>query len=83
MKVVYTEYAGQARQMLASMQLDGYRAVVCDGFKPIQTVNIFGQVSVSGDGLLYEVINGIGDRPDWRQVGLGWDARTIRGVVTQ
>ena len=45
--------------------------------------SIFGQVSVSGDGLLYEVINGIGDRPDWRQVGLGLDARNIRGVMTQ
>jgi len=51
-KVVVTQKAGQARQMLKTMELDEYRAVV----------------SVSGDGLFHEVLNGLASRDDWEKV---------------
>jgi len=51
-KVVVTKEAGQARTMLKTMDLDQYRAVV----------------SVSGDGLLHEVLNGLASRDDWDTV---------------
>jgi len=51
-EVVVTQKAGQARQMLESMELDDYRAVV----------------SVSGDGLLHELLNGLASREDWDTV---------------
>jgi len=51
-EVVITQKAGQARQMLKTMELDDYRAVV----------------SVSGDGLLHELLNGLASREDWETV---------------
>ena len=63
------------RQMLESMELDDYRAVVCwkKSFE-ISVKNsseIFLKVSVSGDGLLHELLNGLASREDWDTV-LSW-----------
>ena len=49
---IITERAGQAREMTQSLDISRYAGVV----------------TVSGDGGLYEVINGLYSRPDWPSV---------------
>ncbi|XP_061181666.1 sphingosine kinase 2-like isoform X2 [Saccostrea echinata] len=48
-KMVITEYAGHATEMMRSLDLSAW----------------YGVVIVSGDGLIYEVINGLMSRADW------------------
>ncbi|XP_062611044.1 sphingosine kinase 2-like isoform X2 [Saccostrea cucullata] len=48
-KMVITEYAGHATEMMRSLDLSAW----------------YGVVIVSGDGLIYEVINGLMSRGDW------------------
>lgn len=48
-KAITTEYAGHAGEMILSMNL----------------LDVDGIVICSGDGLVYEVINGLMKRPDW------------------
>ncbi|XP_076458489.1 sphingosine kinase 1-like [Babylonia areolata] len=48
-KLVITEYAGHARDLMHNLELSEWAAVVI----------------VSGDGLVYEVINGLMQRVDW------------------
>jgi len=47
--VVYTQRAHHAWELMQKLPLGKYEAVV----------------SVSGDGLLHEILNGLLDRPDW------------------
>ena len=49
--VVFTQHANHAREYVKSIKLDDWRGIVV----------------VSGDGLIYEVINGLMDRTDWHQ----------------
>ncbi|XP_067672040.1 sphingosine kinase 1-like [Haliotis asinina] len=50
-KMQVTEYAGHARDLLQTLALSEWYAVVI----------------VSGDGLIYEAINGLMERPDWEK----------------
>merc|ERR1711892_134162 len=50
--VVFTERANHARDMIKDVNLENYSGVV----------------SVSGDGLLHEILNGLSTRPDWEEV---------------
>ncbi|XP_046574182.1 LOW QUALITY PROTEIN: sphingosine kinase 1-like [Haliotis rubra] len=50
-KMKVTEYAGHARDLLQTLALSEWYAVVI----------------VSGDGLIYEAINGLMERPDWEK----------------
>ncbi|XP_046352905.2 sphingosine kinase 2-like [Haliotis rufescens] len=50
-KMQVTEYAGHARDLLLTLALSEWYAVVI----------------VSGDGLIYEAINGLMERPDWEK----------------
>jgi sphingosine kinase len=45
------EYANHARELVKSLNVDEYRGILV----------------VSGDGLVYEVINGLMERPDWQK----------------
>lgn len=48
---IHLEYAGHARDFVQAMELND-----CAGI-----------VVASGDGLVYEVINGLLSRPDWQE----------------
>ncbi|KAJ8319222.1 hypothetical protein KUTeg_004313, partial [Tegillarca granosa] len=50
-KMVVTEHAGHATEIMETLKLSEWYAVVI----------------VSGDGLIYEVINGLMGRPDWSE----------------
>ncbi|ELT99919.1 hypothetical protein CAPTEDRAFT_126517 [Capitella teleta] len=49
--MIVTEHAGHGRQLMQSLELDQWAGVVI----------------VSGDGLIYEVINGLMEREDWEK----------------
>ena len=64
---VITERAGQATEMTRSMDISrwGVRSQAVKHWLS----RYAGVVTVSGDGGLYEVINGLYSRPDWPRVG--------------
>ncbi|XP_067878129.1 sphingosine kinase 2-like isoform X2 [Heterodontus francisci] len=49
--LICTEYQNHARKLVHDIRLDEWDGIVI----------------VSGDGLLYEVINGLMERPDWEK----------------
>ena len=50
-EVLLTSYAGHARELVRQEASDRWKGIVC----------------ISGDGLLFEVLNGLFDREDWRE----------------
>jgi sphingosine kinase len=48
--IVFTEHANHAYEYMQTVKIDDYRGIIV----------------ISGDGLVYEVINGLMNRPDWR-----------------
>ena len=47
--IFFKEHANHAFEYMQSINVDGYRGIIV----------------ISGDGLVYEIINGLMARPDW------------------
>jgi sphingosine kinase len=60
MDITETAYAGQAKEVSTQLDLTEFHGII----------------TVSGDGLLHEVVNGLMERPDWRSA-----IRTPVGVI--